>query len=78
MKQHVLWRWPLPEGAPCLKGRLSTPVAAGNKIEHALPIAPRSQPANVLVTAEGLLKLGDLGLGRQLGPQTVELVSKVG
>jgi serine/threonine protein kinase len=36
------------------------------------------KPANVLIGASGLLKLGDLGLGRQLSQDTVKLLSKVG
>jgi len=36
------------------------------------------KPANVLVGANGALKLGDLGLGRQLSEQTMEAFSKVG
>lgn len=36
------------------------------------------KPANVLLGASGLLKLGDLGLGRQMSQDTVKLLSKVG
>ena len=36
------------------------------------------KPANVLVGANGALKIGDLGLGRQLSEQTMEAFSKVG
>lgn len=36
------------------------------------------KPANVLVGVNGTLKLGDLGLGRQLSEQTLEAFSKVG
>ena len=35
------------------------------------------KPANVLVGANGALKIGDLGLGRQLSEQTMEAFSKV-
>lgn len=35
------------------------------------------KPANVLVGANGALKLGDLGLGRQLSEHTLEAFSKV-
>ncbi len=43
-----------------------------------LNCSPRgAQPANVLVGANGALKLGDLGLGRQLSEQTMEAFSKV-
>ncbi|KAF5833812.1 hypothetical protein DUNSADRAFT_9759 [Dunaliella salina] len=35
------------------------------------------KPANVLVGANGALKLGDLGLGRQLSEQTMEAFSKM-
>ncbi|GAX74762.1 hypothetical protein CEUSTIGMA_g2209.t1 [Chlamydomonas eustigma] len=36
------------------------------------------KPANVLVGANGALKIGDLGLGRQLSEQSMEAFSKVG
>lgn len=36
------------------------------------------KPANVLVGANGMLKIGDLGLGRHLSEQTMEAFSKVG
>jgi NIMA (never in mitosis gene a)-related kinase len=36
------------------------------------------KPANVLVGSNGALKVGDLGLGRQLSEQTMEAFSKVG
>lgn len=36
------------------------------------------KPANVLVGSSGSLKIGDLGLGRQLSEQTMEAFSKVG
>ncbi len=47
-----------------------------------VPLHPRtayylSPAANVLVGANGALKLGDLGLGRQLSEQTMEAFSKV-
>eukprot|EP00775_Hariotina_reticulata_P005831 gene5831-6072_t len=46
---------------------------------HAARILHRDvKPANVLVCSGGVLKLGDLGLGRKLGPQTVDVLSKVG
>ncbi|WIA10744.1 hypothetical protein OEZ85_010915 [Tetradesmus obliquus] len=46
---------------------------------HASRILHRDiKPANVLVCAAGVLKLGDLGLGRKMGPQTVDVASKVG
>ncbi len=35
------------------------------------------KPANVLIGANGALKIGDLGLGRQLSEQTMEAFSKV-
>jgi len=38
---------------------------------------PIAHAANVLVGANGALKLGDLGLGRQLSEQTMEAFSKV-
>lgn len=36
------------------------------------------KPANILIFSEGLLKLGDLGLGRYMSDQTFKAFSKVG
>lgn len=36
------------------------------------------KPANIFVTVDGMLKLGDLGLGRLFSSQTLEAFSKVG
>ena len=36
------------------------------------------KPANIFITADGVLKLGDLGLGRYLSSQTIEAFSRVG
>jgi len=36
------------------------------------------KPANIFLAADGVLKLGDLGLGRYLSSQTLEAFSKVG
>lgn len=36
------------------------------------------KPANIFISGEGLLKVGDLGLGRQLSSQTIEAYSRVG
>jgi len=36
------------------------------------------KPANIFISSEGLLKVGDLGLGRQLSSQTIEAYSRVG
>lgn len=71
-----------PPGCPRL-----TPAACPHALQivdalrymHAHRIMHRDiKPANVLVGANGALKLGDLGLGRQLSEQTMEAFSKVG
>lgn len=36
------------------------------------------KPANIFIDAEGKLKLGDLGLGREMSSQTFEAYSRVG
>jgi serine/threonine protein kinase len=36
------------------------------------------KPANIFISSEGVLKVGDLGLGRQLSSQTIEAYSRVG
>ena len=36
------------------------------------------KPANIFISSEGQLKVGDLGLGRQLSSQTIEAYSRVG
>jgi serine/threonine protein kinase len=36
------------------------------------------KPANVFITGSGTLKLGDMGLGRQLSQESVAAFSKVG
>ncbi|KAJ0392669.1 hypothetical protein P43SY_006948 [Pythium insidiosum] len=36
------------------------------------------KPANIFLTTKGVVKLGDLGLGRQLGEHSLEARSKVG
>lgn len=54
-------------------------IVDGLRYMHAHRIMHRDiKPANVLVGANGALKLGDLGLGRQLSEQTMEAFSKVG
>jgi len=46
---------------------------------HGLHILHRDiKPANILIGADGMLKLGDLGLGRFLTSQTMEARTKVG
>ena len=36
------------------------------------------KPANIFIDGSGALKVGDLGLSRQLGSQTFEAFSRVG
>ena len=36
------------------------------------------KPANVFITQAGIVKLGDLGLGRYLGMNTYKVISIVG
>jgi serine/threonine protein kinase len=36
------------------------------------------KPANIFISSDGSLKVGDLGLGRQLSSQTIEAYSRVG
>jgi NIMA (never in mitosis gene a)-related kinase len=36
------------------------------------------KPANVFITGSGVMKLGDMGLGRQLSQESVAAFSKVG
>lgn len=36
------------------------------------------KPANIFISADMTLKVGDLGLGRVFGSQTLEAYSKVG
>lgn len=46
---------------------------------HNLNILHRDiKPANILIAADGVLKLGDLGLGRFLTSQTMKAQTKVG
>ena len=36
------------------------------------------KPANIFISIDGSLKIGDLGLGRELSSETIEVYSKVG
>jgi serine/threonine protein kinase len=41
------------------------------------PPSPRWQPANIFLTLDGTVKVGDLGLGRMFSADTVQAFSKV-
>lgn len=54
-------------------------IASALKHMHDKRIMHRDlKPANIFITADGALKLGDLGLGRYLSSQTIEAFSRVG
>ena len=56
-----------------------TQITAAIAHMHSKRIMHRDlKPANIFITADGSLKLGDLGLGRSFGSQTYEAFSKVG
>jgi len=56
-----------------------TQITAAIAYMHSKRVMHRDlKPANIFLTADGALKLGDLGLGRSFSSQTYEAFSKVG
>ena len=54
-------------------------IAAGLNHMHEQRIIHRDlKPANILITSDGIFKLGDLGLGRIMNTETIKTFSKVG
>ena len=54
-------------------------MASGLEHMHDRRIMHRDlKPANILISQSGVLKLGDLGLGRSLSTSTYEVHSRVG
>lgn len=46
-------------------------------VSHASGCVPFLQPANIFLTVNGVVKVGDLGLGRAMSEHTLEVHSKV-
>ena len=54
-------------------------IAAGLNHMHEQRVIHRDlKPANILITSDGIFKLGDLGLGRIMNTETIKTFSKVG
>ena len=54
-------------------------LAAGLNHMHEQRVIHRDlKPANILITSDGIFKLGDLGLGRIMNTETIKTFSKVG
>ena len=69
--------------APCSTARLAHGVAGARAraqaYMHERRIMHRDiKPANIFITGTGVLKLGDMGLGRQLSDESLAAFSKVG